>query len=131
MNKQRLIDADALKGSVRKKFKAFPDRCEINELVNAAPVIDAIPVEWLKRLMFSRDDDIDKVEFAWIMRKWEEVKQWAAKHPKQVFPTWMEWLAANVPGVDADSIYEAVRVLNRTHIPADIAEKLEIEPKEG
>ena len=59
------------------------------------------------------------------------VISWAAENPKPVFPTWMEWLAANVPGTDADSIYEAVQVLNRTYIPADIAQKLGIEPKEG
>lgn len=44
----RPIDADALKQSVREKFKGLSDRCEINELVNAAPTIDAIPVEWIK-----------------------------------------------------------------------------------
>lgn len=60
-----------------------------------------------------------------------DVMSWAAKKPKPVYPTWMEWLAANVPGVDADSIYEAVRVLNRTRIPADIAQKLGLEPEEG
>ena len=45
----RLINADVLKESVRKKYAALSDRCEINELVNAAPTIDAIPVEWLKK----------------------------------------------------------------------------------
>ncbi len=34
-------------------------------------VVDAIPVEWLKGLMLSTDDDVDKVEFAWIMREWK------------------------------------------------------------
>ena len=71
----RLIDADALKESVRKKFKALPDRCEINELVNAAPTIDAIPVEWLKGLMLSTEDDFDKDEFAWIMREWQKEQE--------------------------------------------------------
>ena len=47
----RLIDADALKESVRAKFKTLPDRCEINELVNAAPTIDAIPEEWLENCL--------------------------------------------------------------------------------
>lgn len=46
----RLIDADALKVAVRKKFKDLPSRCEINGLVNAAPTVDAIPVEWLVNL---------------------------------------------------------------------------------
>lgn len=45
----RLVDADALKVAVRKKFKDLPSRCEINGLVNAAPTVDAIPVEWLQK----------------------------------------------------------------------------------
>ena len=43
----RLIDAEQLKQAVRKKFPALPDRCEINELVNAAPTVDAIPIDIL------------------------------------------------------------------------------------
>lgn len=60
-----------------------------------------------------------------------EVEKWAAEHPEPIYPTWMEWLAANVPGADAESIYDAVQVLNRTRIPADTAQKLGVEPKEG
>ena len=33
--------------------------------------IDAIPVEWLKGLMLSTEDDVDKVKLAWILREWE------------------------------------------------------------
>ena len=65
---------------------------------------------------------------------WEEVediiKTWAAEKPAPKYPTWWEWLVANVPGTDADSIYMAVQVLNRTRIPYDIAQKLGLEPKE-
>lgn len=43
----------------------------ITDLVNGIPAVDAIPVEWLKGLMLSTEDDVDKVEFAWIMREWE------------------------------------------------------------
>ncbi len=71
----RMIDADALKVAVRKKFKDLPSRCEINGLVNAAPTIDAIPVEWLKELLLSTDDDVDKVELAWIMREWQKEQE--------------------------------------------------------
>lgn len=45
----RLIDAESLKAAVRAKFPALADRCEINELVNSAPTVDAVPVvhgEW-------------------------------------------------------------------------------------
>lgn len=47
----RLIDKEALKASIRAKFKELPDRCEINEVINAAPTIHAIPVEWLREKM--------------------------------------------------------------------------------
>lgn len=66
------------------------------------------------------------------------VMQWAAEHPEPVYPTFAEWMydsflkwcQGNYPGRAKDEkawydyIYE-------THIPADIAEKLGIEPKEG
>lgn len=44
----RLIEAETLKASVRAKFPNVADRCEINELINAAPTVDAIPVAWLR-----------------------------------------------------------------------------------
>jgi len=43
----RLIDAEQLKQAVRKKFPSLPDRCEINELINAAPTVNAIPTDIL------------------------------------------------------------------------------------
>lgn len=60
--------------------------------------------------------------------KWEEVEQtvteWAKKNPEPVYPTWAEYLM---------HIYQDVsysRILGET-IPADIAEKLGVAPKEG
>jgi hypothetical protein len=47
----KLIDAEQLKQAVRKKFPELADRCEINELVNAAPTVEAIPLEWLNDKM--------------------------------------------------------------------------------
>jgi hypothetical protein len=38
----RLIDAEELKCAVRKKFSGLPDRCEINELINAAPIVEIV-----------------------------------------------------------------------------------------
>lgn len=46
------------------------------------------------------------------------VMAWAAEHKEPVYPTWWDWLAAG--GLDPDD-----------PIPADIAQKLGIEPKEG
>jgi hypothetical protein len=73
-----------------------------------------------------------------------EVEKWTAEHPEPVYPTWGEWLisvgaARKIPtgvpfefkdGRIADSPWETVVDVN-THIPADIAQKLGIEPKEA
>lgn len=73
----RLIDADALKESVRKKFKALPDRCEINELVNAAPTIDAIPMWWITEKfldVLNKDKELSKA--VWLVRKaWQKEQE--------------------------------------------------------
>ena len=53
------------------------------------------------------------------------VMQWAAEHPEPVYPTWRELLGKLYP--DAELIMDAID----QKIPADIAEKLGIEPKEG
>ena len=51
------------------------------------------------------------------------VMWWAKEHPEPVYPTWYEWLT---------SIYPAAWALIADKpIPADIAKKLGIEPKEG
>lgn len=82
----RFIDADALR-----EYWHISEKCEechwnnrdcskpsyyslhdICEGIDEVPTIDAIPVEWLKGLMLSTDDDVDKVEFAWIMREWQK-----------------------------------------------------------
>jgi hypothetical protein len=46
------------------------------------------------------------------------ITTWVAEHTEPVYPSWWEWLAAG--GLDPDD-----------PIPADIAQKLGIEPKEG
>jgi len=72
-----------------------------------------------------------------------EVMKWAAEHPV-VYPTWSEWLyeqgvlkdqAIPMPTINDDSsCIVAKNVATEKvdqQIPADIAQKLEIEPKEG
>lgn len=52
------------------------------------------------------------------------IMEWAKKNPEPVYPTWAEYLM---------HVYQDVsyaRILGET-IPADIAQKLGIEPKEG
>lgn len=52
------------------------------------------------------------------------VTEWAAEHPEPVYPTWGEWLQRMYNSMNYAGIFI-------TPIPADIAEKLGIEPKEG
>jgi Fe-S-cluster-containing dehydrogenase component len=64
----------------------------------------------------ARDSDIE------VMAK--EVAKWAAEHPEPVYPTWGEWLQRLYDNTNYAGIFI-------TPIPADIAEKLGLQPKEG
>ena len=72
------------------------------------------------------------------------VMQWAAEHPEPVYPTWREWQHSMFP--DAHKFIRPCEFGSRNRfecdkkicyeckkepIPADIAEKLGIKPKEG
>ena len=63
------------------------------------------------------------------------IMQWAAEHPEPVYPTWADYIsmlvvkdicAGKIGGPDTVLTYAM-----KTHIPADIAEKLGLEPKEA
>ncbi len=56
----------------------------------------------------------------------EIVVQWAAEHLEPVYPTWTEYFRA----IGIFPKWSGHEILDHTHIPADIAEKLGIEPKE-
>lgn len=59
------------------------------------------------------------------------VMTWAAEHPKLMYPTWGEYLC-NIGLIhDCKDAVEMGRRLFDSSIPADIAEKLGIKPKEG
>ena len=104
----------------------------ICDVLNELPTIAAIPVEWLqkKRKYASEGDSLD-VGIAEVLDMWE-------KKQEAVYPTWLEWLESlgfgiayrdgyDINGVEgwAFSFNEAEK-----HIPADIAQKLGIKPKE-
>ena len=67
------------------------------------------------------------------------VAKWVAEHPEPVYPSWGEWLEKQgiVKLVNSDRYEEDGRKVYMllenidNQIPADIAQKLEIEPKEG
>ena len=91
-----------------------------------------------------RDFEFKKLE--------ETLLSWAAEHPEQVYPTWGEWLEqqgicfsrltnySRVGGISIPQVFD-YQIEGKTAficgdkvndpIPADIAEKLGIEPKEG
>lgn len=62
--------------------------------------------------IFEMEDSTDWQKYA------DTIMEWANEHPEPVYPTWWDWFAAG--GLDQDD-----------PIPADIAQKLGIEPKEG
>ena len=66
----------------------------------------------------------------------EIIMSWAAEHPEPQFPTWKEWLEEQRVVVHFDSVNNKGtkvkwELTNKSNcpIPADIAEKLGIEPK--
>lgn len=72
----------------------------------------------------------------------ERVQAWADKNKEPVYPTWIDWLrdVGVIPtqeeashsmrdGVRAASFYVTAKAFSQ--IPADIAQKLKLEPKEG
>lgn len=76
-----------------------------------------------------------KVAFEEPKETEEIVMAWAAEHPV-VYPTWVEWLVdsgvfpqkmSTIPSVAFNTIRDSLSV----EIPADIAQKLGIKPKEG
>ena len=82
-----------------------------------------------------------RVNFDEVERK---IREWAAEHPEPVYPTWDEWQNSVFPDADVDIVpctFGSRDRLNcflektcdecmKQQIPADIAEKLGIKPKE-
>ena len=65
----------------------------------------------------------------------EVIMNWTTEHPEPVYPTWEEFLA-NMMTVDmvrgeTANPNSVEKYMRETHIPAGIAEKLGIDPKEG
>lgn len=79
-----------------------------------------------RRIAFERPSDFEK-----------RVMEWAAEHPEPVYPTWYKYLenAGIVTKTKSEysQIYDTVLPTSKMFdpIPADIAQKLGIEPKEG
>ena len=64
------------------------------------------------------------------------ITDWAAENPEPVYPTWLEWLETMglvfyKPITETESRATIFAPEAIKPIPADIAQKLGIEPKEG
>lgn len=59
----------------------------------------------------------------------EIITAWAAEHPEPVYPTWAEWLRSQSVLDDYHGGNACLNISALHPIPADIAEKLGIEPK--
>ena len=81
------------------------------------------------------DSSITDLSLADVAMVEEIVMKWAAEHAESVYPTWMEWLAdvGAIPKAISwdEPLLEAVYYAIQEPIPADIAQKLGIESKEG
>lgn len=71
----------------------------------------------------SRRDDI-------MMKVESTVMSWAAEHSEQVYPTWLEFVKRFETGGPKSDV-NFIIWMRTTSIPADIAEKLGLQPKEG
>lgn len=74
----------------------------------------------------------DNAQYAEQIEK--HIMSWAAEHPEPVYPSWYAWLAnmGVVPiELPPDQAVMVTDIGLLKKIPADIAEKLGIEPKEG
>ena len=95
--------------------------CPIMALEIAEHGCDAIFSEWADKADWEEVEDV--------------IETWAAEHPV-VYPTWAEWLVdsgvfpqkmSTIPSIAFNTIRDSLSV----EIPADIAQKLGIKPKEG
>lgn len=57
--------------------------------------------------------------------------KWAEEHPEPVYPTWYEYLWHNDEPSDYTQVAGFYAWMRSKNIPADIAQKLGLKPKEG
>ena len=75
----RLIDADALKSALAHAAKDYCNRngpmrtIDFESLIDKAPTVDAIPVEWLKKVRKGDNLTLDDVEtIDWLISWWHK-----------------------------------------------------------
>ena len=73
--------------------------------------------------IFEMDDRTDWQQYV------DAITAWAAEHPEQVYPSFLEWLHKVLPNLNGQDDHGTILELIKTPIPADIAQKLGVEPK--
>ena len=98
-----------------------------DKVQNSCPICTSYPncnIGQCRKIAFEQPECFDVLVMAW-----------AADHPEPVYPTWEMYLAermiADMRDGKTHNPQSVEEYMRRTSIPADIAEKLGIEPKEG
>lgn len=82
----------------------------------------------LKEICASDPESYTDVEIARIE---EAIASWAQENPEPVYPTWFEFVWCQLAHKEPVSDQDLVAWMDNNHIPADIAQKLGIKPKES
>jgi hypothetical protein len=69
-----LISREAAKAAIRSKFQSVAERCEINEVLNGLPAVDAAPVEWLREKM-QKPQITCANPFGFVLAEWLEEQE--------------------------------------------------------
>ena len=108
---------------VMKDWRRMCENCDRNEKIGC--VVNGSVCAGFRKM-------IDEIDLEVVEAK---VTAWAAEHPEPVYPTWWKYMCmiGVIPNNLGDKTLGEVTVERLMHIsiPADIAEKLGIEPKEG
>lgn len=76
-------------------------------------------------------DTRSNMDYEAIRKGEAAIMAWAAEHPEPKYPTWGEYLTKCIPHGSRETALTFAIYAMQQSIPADIAEKLEIKPKEG
>ena len=82
--------------------------------------MNGVNISQCRKIAFERPKETEEI-----------VMQWAAEHPEPVYPTWEQAIAEMYLRSGRTKYHNIAEWERNEPIPADIAQKLGIEPKEG
>ena len=98
----RLIDADALKSALAHAAKDYCNRngpmrtIDFESLIDKAPTIDAIPVEWLRDMMEENSRYAEPYfAFAYVLHEWQRTKSIEERQAESEMRDWKAEQEAN------------------------------------